>query len=202
MEYNRNKNLMTGRYGVKKALIIFLIVFAVISGFLFLSGYRLTPEAAARAHSFVGRDSALVLRANASVGETFVFKVKDYYVTVAPYRQGLFWLANFSSSTESIGDKADLVRTLGMYSVTGKTQSGTVWIIQSTDSRVAAIKVASKVSAFDENGVAILDWSTPLIPKPSDISAIDSNGNTLYIYTDNDGLENTTDTSKTKWYKI
>lgn len=192
---------------VIRILVILVALIAVFGG-VFALGYRLNPESAARANNSIGNDAHLVIKLNSSsVGELFVFKKLNYYITTAPEKQGLFWISNINFTTQDIDDKNDLVRSIGWLSITTQTQRGTVMIVQSHDKRVAYIEAGTapnkEIEHANKDGLFIFDWNQVYIPvQDSRPTAFSNSGKKLYIYSYSMKTPNYIDQKELRWYAV
>jgi hypothetical protein len=191
---------------MKKAITIILALLIVTALGLFASGYRLTAESAAKANSFIG-DSQLVLKTDSYIGEVFVFKKSNYFITAAPQKRAFLWVSRVSFSTEYVDNKNDLVRLIGGFNISSETQNGAVMIVQSHDNRVAYIEAGAGVNKKREygnqNGIFIFSWSqlnNQLYN--SEPTAYSNSGDKLYIYSYPKQTPNYTDEKELRWYPV
>lgn len=177
---------------MKKARVFILsgLFIAVLSG-LFISaavflfwGFRFTPESAARANGSIGNNATLVEKADTAVGNVFVYKKSNYYITVVPHRQGLLWRSDTAFSTEDTDDKNDVVRTVGWYSTTNSPKQGTVLIVQVKDAHVSKIVAgpdSDRVSkSVKSNQYAVFSWDKSYMGWQLNAAALAADGSKLY----------------------
>lgn len=184
----------------KVVFIIPALLLVVILGFF--TGYRLTPESAAQANFYV-QDAQLVIKTETSIGEVFVYKKSNYYVTVAPQKRAIMWISRISFNTEGVDDKSDPIRLIGWFS----TSTGTVMIVQSHDDSVAYVEAGTATNAKTEysnqDGIFVFNWSQAYNPlQDSEPAAYTIDGNKLYTYCY--GKESSTyrDFNELRWYTL
>lgn len=78
------------------------------------------------------------------MGQVYVFKQNDYYMTILPLRYGFLWRSPFVCSTESINHRKDKIRTIGTMSYTSKNGSITLLIVDVKDKNVVYIEAGPK----------------------------------------------------------
>lgn len=186
----------------KKVLIVVVALLILILCISFISGYRFTSESAAKANYFVGNNSTLSIKVASSMGEVYVYKKNNYYITDCPQRYGFLWMSNISFNTQYINDKKDLVRSIGWFS---ETSLGTVMIIQSNDKRVSYFESKdtttesnNQIEKVNDNGIAVFDFNNGSIPNCK-FFAYSSNGKILYTYGSDPSTPNYTDSKEIRW---
>jgi hypothetical protein len=179
-------------------------VFIVIIFFLHISGYRLTSKGAAEAHSFPNKNAVLVKVVDSKLGDVYVYRQNNYYLTILPLRYGFLWRASFNISTESEDDKGDKVRTIGTISYTNKNGSMTVMVIDVKEKNVAYIEAGPKSNRVREkvknNEYVVFTWDKAMLYYDVNPIAISGNGVNLYKY--GDLIVGNTDTKQLRWREV
>jgi len=184
----------------KVVFIIPALLLVVILGFF--TGYRLTPESAAQANFYV-QDAQLVIKTETSIGEVFVYKKSNYYVTVAPQKRAFMWISRISFNTEGVDDKSDPVRLIGWFS----TSTGTAMIVQSHDNSVAYVEAGTATNTkreySNQDGIFVFNWSQAYNPlQDSEPAAYTVDGNKLYTYCYGKKLSTYRDVNELRWYTL
>jgi hypothetical protein len=189
-----------------KRLFLSIFIFISIVAVLFLSGYRFTAKSAVEAHSFLNKGSTFVSVVKSHLGDVYIYRVDDYYVTILPEKRGLLWVAPSSGSTKDINDKSDKVRTIGWVSYTSSKISGTVMVIEVNDENVSFIEAGStdeRVKKKVEKGKCVVyEWNKAYYPHNVSPVALSQNGSELYMYSYDPATPYFTDTKELRWYKI
>jgi len=187
-----------------KKLIIIIFVIILILVVLIASGYRLSAISAAKAHSFLDKNSVLVSEVSTNSGNVYIYKVSNYYLTIKPERNGFLWRAPISVTTKDVNDKEDKVRTIGWMSTTKKNGPVTVVVVEVKDNEVAYIEAGLKSDRIKKevnlNEYVVFVWETSFFNKDIQPVALDKNGKVLYKY--GNLIDNHTDTRETRWRKV
>lgn len=189
---------------MRKIHVFWVIVVFIILLIAVVSGYRLTAESAAEAHSFLPKHSRLVSKHNTGFGEVYVYSVEDYYMTIVPKRAGLLWIANASISTKSINDKNDKVRTIGLSSFSGAGSVGTIMVVDVMDDRVKYIEAGEETERIRKKvtpGEYVeFVWDKPYFSHQIDPVALTESGERLYVY-DYGKYTNFIDQKELRWHE-
>lgn len=188
---------------MKKLFTYIFAVATLIFLFVIMPGYRLTPESAAKAHSFLPKTAHLAKEYRTSMGNVFIYRVENYYLTIVPQKVGPLWIARESVSSESINDKSDKVRTIGLYSSGRNGSVGTIMVIDVQDDRVKYIEAGEEKQRIRKSVVpgkyVEFTWDKTFL---SDINAValSEDGKELYRY-NYGNIANRTDTSELRWHE-
>lgn len=165
-------------------------VVALVIGYPWLNGYRLTPGHALRAFRYMPPTRHQLFSFNHDWGKTMVFETSGGgHITVSCPRTLVLWRCLYTTPepAEAVGDP---VRTIGWLSWRGKGEDETVLVVRSTDKRVARIEAGQ---AHDRQRAAIspqqpitLRWPRSLTPDELAAEAQTADGTVLYRYTDPD----------------
>lgn len=189
---------------VKKISVVILLMLLVVL-FTYASGYRFTPEAAAKAHSILEKNSTLVKKVNTPFGQVFIYKEKNSYRTILPEKKRFFWRASNSFSTEEINDKNDSIRTIGYCSVINGEESGTIMAVQVKDDKIAYIEAGTELNRERKKvktGEYILfTWDKAFYPWQVNPIALSENGEKLYQY-EYPKSSNYVDLKELRWHKV
>ncbi|MDI6710778.1 MAG: hypothetical protein QME76_08875 [Bacillota bacterium] len=114
-------------------LVIVLVVYVVCFGLLFLSGYRLSALAAAKAHFTVGPNAKLLQEVDFGGDIVYLLDTAEGPRTVLCTRRFFLWRAPAAASLKACSSP---VKTVGWVSY----EKGTLLAVEVTDPRVAFIE--------------------------------------------------------------
>lgn len=132
----------------RKVLFVSTLLVAILF-IMYIAGFRLSLEAAAKAHAFLEKDSLLVHTEETSLGKVYVYAQDDYFLTIMPEKKFLLWKAPTSVTTKGINDKNDLIRTIGSLNATTDKGSVTVMVINVKDDNVRYIEAGIELKRKD-----------------------------------------------------
>jgi len=175
---------MKNKFNRKVLFVATLLV--VILFIIYLAGFRLSPEAAAKAHAFLEKDSLLVHTEETSLGKVYVYAQDDYFLTIMPEKKFLLWRSPSSVTTKDIKDKNDLIRTIGSLSVTTNKGSATVMVINVKDDNVkyieAGIELQRERQEVKKDKNVVFVWDKPYLYHQVNPIALSDTGEILYKY--------------------
>ncbi len=190
---------------MKKLFTYIFAVAALIFLFVIMPGYRLTPESAAKVHSFLPKTAHLAKEYRTSMGNVFIYRVENYYLTIVPQKVGPLWIARESVSSESINDKSDKVRTIGLYSSGGNGRIGMIMVVDVQDPRVKYIEAGEAVQRIRKSIVpgeyVEFAWDKAYFPQDVNAIALSEAGDELYGYNYGNVI-NFIDTSELRWHIV
>lgn len=191
---------------MKKTIFIITVLFLMTVVGLYIYGYRLTPEGAAQANISIG-EAQLITKTKTSVGEVFVYKKDNYFITTASQKRAFMWISKNSFNTKDVDDKNDPVCLIGWISISSKAQCGTVMIVQSHDDRVAYIEAGTAINKkreySDKDGIFIFNWTQAYNPlQNNEPEAYSYKGNKLHIYCYKRQSSNDIDIKGLRWYAM
>jgi len=178
------EDIMNNKSNRKVLFVTTLLV--VILLIMYMAGFRLSPEAAAKAHAFLEKDSLLVHTEETSLGKVYVYVQDDYYLTIMPEKKFLLWRAPASVTTKGINDKNDLIRTIGSLSVTTDKGAVTVMVINVKDDNVkyieAGIELQRERQEVKKDKNVVFVWDKPYLYHQVNPIALSGTGEILYKY--------------------
>ncbi|KRE56814.1 hypothetical protein [Paenibacillus sp. Soil750] len=195
----------------KNKVVLFIIIMVSIIGWYsyinFIGGTRLTPIAAAKAHTSVGKDITVFDQVDLLWGRVYLIDTSNGERTAVVRKKGPFWFCNYVTTFDN-ENTSDSLRTIGWlnYQFTGVNPPESVALISviSNDPQVAFIEVGEgddRVKRKIEPNKPLLVWWPKMYPgstlKPL---ALSSEGQTLYEYRFAQG--NITDPKTLKWYPL
>lgn len=127
---NSHKTFKIPAMGIAILLLIIIITYML--------GYRFTPEQAARANSWIHKDSILMGREDFGAAQVYLFENQDKYYTVIADYKFPFWRSGVNFWANKTEDKIKLV---GWCSYTTGGKRITVVPVQCYDENVAYIEM-------------------------------------------------------------
>lgn len=189
-----------------KKLLLLIPIALIVFIFLYVSGYRFTAKSATEAHSFLKKDSTLIQKVESNLGELFVYKTKDYYITIVPEKIGLLFRASSNTTTQDINDKSDKIRTIGWASGLYSDKSGTVMVIEVQDVRIAYIEAGSELQRIKKSVIKgenlIFEWDKRYFVHEINPIAYSENGEKLYLYGYDPATPDFIDQKELRWHKV
>lgn len=166
--------------------VIALIVFVIIVVISFLSSdYRLTPLAAAKVHSDVGKNQVLLGDVDLGWGKVYIFDTDIGLRTVTSTKTSFLWRAPVAVRIE---ESEDAIKTVGWMSYTNeKGQQVTVLVVEVNDPQVAYIEAGPEDNRvrkeITKGGPTIFSWNKSIQANNGlNAIALSADGSTLYEY--------------------
>ncbi|AST91895.1 MULTISPECIES: hypothetical protein [Sutcliffiella] len=172
--------------------------------FLYINGYRLTPENAANSHSFLPKDAILIEQVPIESSTIFVYKSdkEKRYLTVLSEKTGFLYRSGTSTYTPFV---SDTLQTVGVISFWNDREATTYLSVLSTNDEVAYIEVGIEPDVIRREIRAdeMVSFYFPFSHQIDFIhpTAYDKDGNALYYY----GYPKNSTTFSTddfKWHRI
>ncbi|MCL8208594.1 MAG: hypothetical protein K6V97_11065 [Actinomycetia bacterium] len=158
-----------------------LVLLLVVAAFLYLSGYRFSPIAAAKAEFDVGAYAVPFGAVQYPWGEVLLVRTPAGPRTVLLTKHGFLWRApgdtHFDKSTGRI-------KTIGWMSYSGSQGATTVFAVETSDPRIASISAgpasARQKKKVDVNTPVIFSWNKAFYWYELNPVALSAEGKPLY----------------------
>ncbi|WP_042202228.1 hypothetical protein [Paenibacillus camerounensis] len=184
----------------KVQTLIFIIIILLFVGYL--SGYRLTGLSAARANSFVPKDSVLLDTVDYSWGSIYIFDSPEKPVSaISTKTLGLMWSSRLSAYHYHSDDP---VQTIGGVSYGDSGEEATVLSVLINDPEVSYIEAGPEGNRTKKEArigePLTFSWDEAFQLDRLSPQAFNNNGELLYEY--KYPVQTIIDPSKLKWYPV
>ncbi|MCY6485409.1 hypothetical protein OW763_13820 [Clostridium aestuarii] len=181
-----------------KILIINLVLlFILISVYLYTMGYRLTEVEAAKVHLGVGKNAQLFEQVNYKWGTVCLFNTPKGPRTAIAEKYMFLWKTRVAFH---MTNSQDLIKTVGW----ANNEKCTVYAVESTDDNLAYIEMGSgsdRIKIYsEENEPMIFQWSKPIRWNDFNGIAYSKNGEAIYEFRYPKG--NVLNISEIRWFPI
>ncbi|TWH56976.1 hypothetical protein DesLBE_1233 [Desulfitobacterium sp. LBE] len=167
-----------------KLTVAVILVMVLVFGYYFAGDYRVTPLAAAKAHSDVGENAEPLGDVDFGWSKVYILDTDKGPRTVISIKSSLLWRAPVAVHIEK---SADPIETVGWMSYTDNRGQAAVLAVETTDPQIAFIEAGPKDDRvrkeITEGSPAIFSWHKA-IQANNELNAIalSAEGNTLYEY--------------------
>ncbi|WP_134701105.1 hypothetical protein [Ammoniphilus sp. YIM 78166] len=168
-----------------KKIVIAIVIIFLISILLYLSGYRLDGLSAARANSFISKDSVLLDEVEYSWGKVFIFNSPEKPVTAISSKSfGFLWVSRMSVYYYP---NKDLIKTIGGVSyVSDQNKATTVISVWSSDPKISYIEIGPEGNRIRKeailNSPITFSWDKSFQWNDLKPQAFNKDGKVIYEY--------------------
>ncbi|MHB1127082.1 MAG: hypothetical protein ACYC2T_09015 [Bacillota bacterium] len=185
-------------------VVVIILSFSGYMVFSYLSsGYSLTPIAAAKSNSAVGKDAVPFGEIDFVWCKVILFNTANGSRTVEVDRYGLLWHA---PGVTEINNSTDIIRTVGWMSLAGKQGQVMVFAVESSDPNVAYIEVGPSNERIRKEikmvTPVIFSWKKVIQFNDLKPVALSKEGNPLYEYKYPENKNPINAPDDLKWYPI
>ncbi|HDK27316.1 MAG TPA: hypothetical protein ENG48_09585 [Candidatus Atribacteria bacterium] len=188
-----------------KKRLFFIIVIVMIIVFFLMSGHRLTPDGAAKAHAFLEKNAKIVKEIEIGWGRAYIYKINYYYRTVLVVKNGFLWRSPVSMTTENSADKKDNIRTIGWMNYSNNREAITILAVKSYDDEIAYIEAGTDIDRekkeIRKDETVVFLWEKPFYIDNINPIALSRNNKLCYRY----GYPEDTNifrAEELKWHKV
>jgi len=169
---------------MKNKIISFFIISIIVLSFIFFSGYRLDSLSAAKANSFIPKDSIVLDQVDYNWGSVLIFNSSEKPITAISLRKlGFLWV---SRTSVYYFQNMDPIKTIGGVTLANENERATVMSIIVDDPIVTSLEIGPESQRQSKQVILgqpiTFSWNESIDWKDLNPKALDNEGRVRYEY--------------------